>query len=433
MFGKALAMLDSLRHYSPSRGRRAIASSKAASVDFGRLRQPSSTPADDSQSNTDVSKYAEELSKDPTVLRSANSISRLFRGGSKNNVTTIFAQNLIESATEDLQIEIESCSSMSSGSCESGVDMMDSVFNITGLIHAEKNRIKGERSREDVGLLSQIAKFKPEFRATTETHQRESTHELTHRRDSQGYDTMAYLHKGYSLTRLSDLRQGKIRTVTGKTLRIKCSKTNEILRQKMIYNARQELAPPKKKKFKTIAKAVAWTVRNRLAFMKGDQKTKEQEEEEKLQKLAKIYVSNIIKTAAKKVELEERKEAIRQERRRRANRRKFTKTPNYFGELEDFPDPTPWIQRDIKENELGPPRPDLELPCSNLSLRHSKHSDLNLARHGDDTEEEPTIFSGRKNSAIHFGGITRIEDSDTSHVREEDKLSIAAGGAPASK
>ncbi|KAI8490174.1 hypothetical protein Bbelb_322440 [Branchiostoma belcheri] len=405
-----------------------------------------------SESNTDVSKYAEELSKDPTVLRSANSISRLFKGGSKNNVTTIFAKNLIESATEDLQIEIESCSSMSSGSCESGMDMMDSVLNITGLIHAEKNRIKGERSREDVGLLSQIAKFKPEFRATTETHQRESTHELTHRRDSQGHDTMAYLHKGYSLTRLSDLRQGKIRTVTGKTLRIKCSKENEILRQKMIYNARQELAPPKKKKFKTVAKAVAWTVRNRLAFMKGDQKTKEQEEEEKLQKLAKITVRNVIKNAVKKVELEERKEAIREERRRRANRRKITKTPNYFGELEDFPDPTPWvqkydknhnkdnkaltylvreIQRDIKENELGPPPPGLELPCSNLSLRHSKHSDLNLARHGDDTEEEPTILSGRKNSTIHFGDITKIEDSDTSEVREEDKLSIAAGGAPA--
>ncbi|KAI8495141.1 Tetratricopeptide repeat protein 14 [Branchiostoma belcheri] len=386
------------------------------------------------QSNTDVSKYAEELSKDPTVLRSANSISRLFKGGSKNNVTTIFAKNLIESATEDLQIEIESCSSMSSGSCESGMDMMDSVLNITGLIHAEKNRIKGERSREDVGLLSQIAKFKPEFRATTETHQRESTHELTHRRDSQGHDTMAYLHKGYSLTRLSDLRQGKIRTVTGKTLRIKCSKENEILRQKMIYNARQELAPPKKKKFKTVAKAVAWTVRNRLAFMKGDQKTKEQEEEEKLQKLAKITVRNVIKNAVKKLELEKRKEAIREERRRRANRRKITKTPNYFGELEDFPDPTPWvqkydknhnkdnkaltylvreIQRDIKENELGPPRPGLELPCTNLS------------------EEEPTILSGRKNSTIHFGDITKIEDSDSSQVREEDKLSIAAGGAPA--
>ncbi|XP_078684832.1 uncharacterized protein LOC144918167 [Branchiostoma floridae x Branchiostoma belcheri] len=431
-------------------GASASASNVSNSVGLGpSLSVTRPSPA---QSNTDVSKYAEELSKDPTVLRSANSISRLFKGGSKNNVTTIFAKNLIESATEDLQIEIESCSSMSSGSCESGMDMMDSVLNITGLIHAEKNRIKGERSREDVGLLSQIAKFKPEFRATTETHQRESTHELTQRRDSQGYDTMAYLHKGYSLTRLSDLRQGKIRTVTGKTLRIKCSKENEILRQKMIYNARQELAPPKKKKFKTVAKAVAWTVRNRLAFMKGDQKTKEQEEEEKLQKLAKITVRNVIKNAVKKVELEERKEAIREERRRRANRRKITKTPNYFGELEDFPDPTPWvqkydknhnkdnkaltylvreIQRDIKENELGPPRPGLELPCTNLSLRHSKHSDLNLARHGDDTEEEPTILSGRKNSTIHFGDITKIEDSDTSEVREEDKLSIAAGGAPA--
>ncbi|XP_078671308.1 uncharacterized protein LOC144911280 [Branchiostoma floridae x Branchiostoma belcheri] len=431
-------------------GASASASNVSNSVGLGpSLSVTCPSPA---QSNTDVSKYAEELSKDPTVLRSANSISRLFKGGSKNNVTTIFAKNLIESATEDLQIEIESCSSMSSGSCESGMDMMDSVLNITGLIHAEKNRIKGERSREDVGLLSQIAKFKPEFRATTETHQRESTHELTQRRDSQGHDTMAYLHKGYSLTRLSDLRQGKIRTVTGKTLRIKCSKENEILRQKMIYNARQELAPPKKKKFKTVAKAVAWTVRNRLAFMKGDQKTKEQEEEEKLQKLAKITVTNIIKNAVKKVELEKRKEAIREERRRRANRRKITKTPNYFGELEDFPDPTPWvqkydknhnkdnkaltylvreIQRDIKENELGPPRPGLELPCTNLSLRHSKHSDLNLARHGDDTEEEPTILSGRKNSTIHFGDITKIEDSDTSEVREEDKLSIAAGGAPA--
>ncbi|XP_078693682.1 uncharacterized protein LOC144923194 isoform X2 [Branchiostoma floridae x Branchiostoma belcheri] len=431
-------------------GASASASNVSNSVGLGpSLSVTRPSPA---QSNTDVSKYAEELSKDPTVLRSANSISRLFKGGSKNNVTTIFAKNLIESATEDLQIEIESFSSMSSGSCESGMDMMDSVLNITGLIHAEKNRIKGERSREDVGLLSQIAKFKPEFRATTETHQRESTHELTHRRDSQGYDTMAYLHKGYSLTRLSDLRQGKIRTVTGKTLRIKCSKENEILRQKMIYNARQELAPPKKKKFKTIAKAVAWTVRNRLAFMKGDQKTKEQEEEEKLQKLAKITVTNVIKNAVKKLELEKRKEAIREERRRRANRRKITKTPNYFGELEDFPDPTPWvqkydknhnkdnkaltylvreIQRDIKENELGPPRPGLELPCTNLSLRHSKHSDLNLARHGDDTEEEPTILSGRKNSTIHFGDITKIEDSDSSQVREEDKLSIAAGGAPA--
>ncbi|KAI8510605.1 hypothetical protein Bbelb_115210 [Branchiostoma belcheri] len=447
----ASLLMTNMCNCSRKTRRRAITSSKATS--FGRFRQTSATLVNSRQLTSPTrAKFAQELSKDPTVLRSANSISRLFKGGSKNNVTTIFAKNLIESATEDLQIEIESCSSMSSGSCESGMDMMDSVLNITGLIHAEKNRIKGERSREDVGLLSQIAKFKPEFRATTETHQRESTHELTHRRDSQGHDTMAYLHKGYSLTRLSDLRQGKIRTVTGKTLRIKCSKENEILRQKMIYNARQELAPPKKKKFKTVAKAVAWTVRNRLAFMKGDQKNKEQEEEEKLQKLAKITVRNVIKNAVKKVELEERKEAIREERRRRANRRKITKTPNYFGELEDFPDPTPWvqkydknhnkdnkaltylvreIQRDIKENELGPPRPGLELPCSNLSLRHSKHSDLNLARHGDDTEEEPTILSERKNSTIHFGDITKIEDSDTSEVREEDKLSIAAGGAPA--
>ncbi|CAH1276950.1 Hypp9436 [Branchiostoma lanceolatum] len=253
------------------------------------------------------------------------------------------------------------------------------------------------------------------------------------------------------MTTMADVRQGKIRTADGRTLRIKCSKTNEMLRQKMIYNARQELAPPKKKKFKTIAKAVAWTVRNRLAFMKGDMKTKEQEEEEKLQKLAKIYSSNMVKNAIKKLEWEKKQEAVREERRRRANRRRFYKTPNFFGELEDFPDPTPWvqkfdknhnknnkallyfvkeIQRQEKEHELGPPPPGLDLPCSNLSLRHSKHSDLSLARH-EDTEEESTIFSGRKNSTIYFGAITKIGDSDTPEVREEDKLDMAVGGAPA--
>ncbi|CAH1253104.1 Hypp1086 [Branchiostoma lanceolatum] len=402
------------------------------------------------QSEIDVSKYAEELGKDPTVLRSANSIGRMFQGGSKQNVTTIFAQNLIEAATSDLQIEIESCSSMSSGSCESGMDMMDSVVNITGLINAEKKRIKGERSREGLGLLSQITKFKPISRETTETHQRESTHEFVHRRDSKGATT-EHLHRSQSMTTMADVRQGKIRTADGRTLRIKCSKTNEMLRQKMIYNARQELAPPKKKKFKTIAKAVAWTVRNRLAFMKGDVKTKEQEEEEKLQKLAKIYSSSTVKNAIKKLEWEKKQEAVREERRRRANRRRFYKTPNFFGELEDFPDPTPWvqkfdknhnknnkvllyfvkeIQRQEMEHELGPPPPGLDLPCSNLSLRHSKHSDISLARH-EDTEEEPTIFSGRKNSTIYFGGITKIGDSDTPQGKEEDKLDIAVGGAPA--
>ncbi|CAH1245038.1 Hypp7422 [Branchiostoma lanceolatum] len=402
------------------------------------------------QSETDISKYTEELSKDPTVLRSANSIGRMFQGGSKQNVTTIFAQNLIEAATSDLLIEIESCSSMSSGSCESSLDMMDSVVNITGLINAEKKRIKGERSREDLGLLSQITKFKPISRETTETHQRESTHELVHRRDSKGATT-EHLHRSQSMTTMADVRQGKIRTADGRTLRIKCSKTNEILRQKMIYNARQELAPPKKKKFKTIAKAVAWTVRNRLAFMKGDMKTKEQEEEEKLQKLAKIYATNMFKNATKKLEWEKKQEAVREERRRRANRRRFYKTPNFFGELEDFPDPTPWvqkfdknhnknnkallyfvkeIQRQEMEHELGPPPPGLDLPCSNLSLRHFKHSDLSLARH-EDTKEEPTIFSGRENSTIYFGEITKIGDSDSPQVKEEDKLDMAVGGAPA--
>ncbi|XP_078576832.1 uncharacterized protein LOC144862321, partial [Branchiostoma floridae x Branchiostoma japonicum] len=427
------------------------ASSSSSSAGLGpTLSVSRPSPA---QSNTDVSKYAEELIKDPTVLRSATSISRMFKGGSKNNVTTIFAKNLIESATSDLQIEIESCSSMSSGSCESGMDMMDSVLNITGLIEAEKNRIKGECSREDLGLLSQITKFKPISRETTETHQRGSTHELVHRRDSKGATT-EHLHKSQSITTMADVRQGKIRTASGKTLRIRCSKTNEILRQKMIYNARQELAPPKKKKFKTIAKAVAWTVRNRLAFMKGDApKTKEQEDEEKIQKLAKIFTTNVIKGAVKKYELEERQEAIRQERRRRANRRKFTTTPNFFGELEDFPDPRPWvkkfdknhnpnnkaltywvreIQRQEKEHELGPPPPGLDLPCSNLSLRHSKHSDLKLACHAKTEEDEPT-FSGRKNSSIYFAGITKIGDSDDPQVREENKLGMAIGGAPAEK
>ncbi|XP_035670301.1 uncharacterized protein LOC118411910 isoform X2 [Branchiostoma floridae] len=427
------------------------ASSSSSSAGIGpTLSVARPSPA---QSNTDVSKYAEELIKDPTVLRSATSISKMFKGGSKNNVTTIFAKNLIESATSDLQIEIESCSSMSSGSCESGVDMMDSVLNITGLIQAEKTRIKGECSREDLGLLSQITKFKPISRETTETHQRGSTHELVHRRDSKGAAT-EHLHKSQSITTMADVRQGKIRTASGKTLRIRCSKTNEILRQKMIYNARQELAPPKKKKFKTIAKAVAWTVRNRLAFMKGDApKTKEQEDEEKIQKLAKIFTTNVIKGAVKKYELEERQEAIRQERRRRANRRKFTTTPNFFGELEDFPDPRPWvkkfdknhnpnnkaltywvreIQRQEKEHELGPPPPGLDLPCSNLSLRHSKHSDLKLACHAETEEDEPT-FSGRKNSSIYFAGITKIGDSDDPQVHEEDKLGMAVGGAPAEK
>ncbi|XP_078580494.1 uncharacterized protein LOC144864368 isoform X2 [Branchiostoma floridae x Branchiostoma japonicum] len=416
------------------------ASSASSSAGIGPTL--SVAPPSPAQSNTDVSKYAEELIKDPTVLRSATSVSKMFKGGSKNNVTTIFAKNLIESATSDLLIEIESCSSMSSGSCESGMDMMDSVLDITGLIHAEKNRIKGECSREDLGLLSQITKFKPISRETTETHQRESTHELVHRRDSKGATT-EHLHKSQSITTMADVRQGKIRTASGKTLRIRCSKTNEILRQKMIYNARQELAPPKKKKFKTIAKAIAWTMRNRLAFMKGDApKTKEQEEEEKIQKLAKIFTTNVIKGAVKKYELEERQDAIRQERRRRANRRKFTTTANFFGELEDFPDPRPWvkkfdknhnpnnkalaywvreIQRQVMVHELGPPPPGLDLSCSNLSLRHSKHSDLKMACHAE-TEEEPAIFSGRKNSSVYFAG--------TPPVREEDKLSMAVGGAP---
>ncbi|XP_035658395.1 uncharacterized protein LOC118403720 [Branchiostoma floridae] len=417
-------------------------SASSASSSAGLGPTLSVAPPSPAQSNTDVSKYAEELIKDPTVLRSATSVSKMFKGGSNNNVTTIFAKNLIESATSDLLIEIESCSSMSSGSCESGMDMMDSVLDITGLIHAEKNRIKGECSREDLGLLSQITKFKPISRETTETHQRESTQELVHRRDSQGATT-EHLHKSQSITTMADVRQGKIRTASGKTLRIRCSKTNEILRQKMIYNARQELAPPKKKKFKTIAKAIAWTMRNRLAFMKGDApKTKEQEEEEKIQKLAKIFTTNVIKGAVKKYELEERQEAIRKERRRRANRRKFTTTANFFGELEDFPDPRPWvkkfdknhnpnnkalaywvreIQRQVMVHELGPPPPGLDLSCSNLSLRHSKHSDLKMACHAE-TEEEPTIFSGRKNSSVYFAG--------TPQVREEDKLSMAVGGAP---
>ncbi|XP_078580889.1 uncharacterized protein LOC144864567 [Branchiostoma floridae x Branchiostoma japonicum] len=428
-------------------------SAGSASSSAGLGPTLSVAPPSPAQSNTDVSKYAEELIKDPTVLRSATSIGKMFKGGSNNNVTTIFAKNLIESATSDLLIEIESCSSMSSGSCESGMDMMDSVLDITGLIHAEKRRIKGECSREDLGLLSQITKFKPISRETTETHQRESTHELVHRRDSKGATT-EHLHKSQSITTMADVRQGKIRTASGKTLRIRCSKTNEILRQKMIYNARQELAPPKKKKFKTIAKAIAWTMRNRLAFMKGDApKTKEQEEEEKIQKLAKIFTTNVIKGAVKKYELEERQEAIRKERRRRANRRKFTTTANFFGELEDFPDPRPWvkkfdknhnpnnkalaywvreIQRQVMVHELGPPPPGLDLPCSNLSLRHSKHSDLKMACHAE-TEEELAIFSGRKNSSIYFADITKIRDSDTLQVREEDKLSLAVGGAPEEK
>ncbi|XP_066283015.1 mucin-17-like [Branchiostoma lanceolatum] len=285
------------------------------------------------QSNTEeVSKYAEELSKDPTVLRSANSIGKLLKGGSKNNVTAIFAKNLIESATEDLQIEIGSCSSMSSGSCESGMNMMDSVVTITGLIHAEKNRIKGERSRD-----------------TTEAHRRESAHELVHRRDSKGATTEP-LRKGYSMTALSDSRQ----------VRTGVEKTKKILRQKLIYNAGQELASPKKEKSKIITKTGAWTMKNRLAFMKGDApKTKKQQEEEKLQKLAKIYTSNVVKNATK---------------------------------------------------------------------RHSRHSKVNLSRQGE-AEEEPTIFSGKKNSTIYFGGITKI--GDTPQVNEEDKLDIAVGRAPA--
>ncbi|XP_066266900.1 microtubule-associated protein futsch-like [Branchiostoma lanceolatum] len=194
------------------------------------------------QSETDVSKYTEELSKDPTVLRSANSIGRMFQGGSKQNITTIFAQNLIEAATSDLLIEIESCSSMSSGSCESGMDMMDSVVNITGLINAEKKRIKGERSKEDLGLLSQITKFKPISRETTETHQRESTHELVYRRGSKGATT-EHLHRSQSVTTMADVRQGKIRTADGRTLRIKCSKMNEILRHKMIYDLKIKIEP----------------------------------------------------------------------------------------------------------------------------------------------------------------------------------------------
>ncbi|CAH1245023.1 Hypp7421 [Branchiostoma lanceolatum] len=166
----------------------------------------------------------------------------MFQGGSKQNITTIFAQNLIEAATSDLLIEIESCSSMSSGSCESGLDMMDSVVNITGLINAEKKRIKGERSKEDLGLLSQITKFKPISRETTETHQRESTHELVHRRDSKGATT-EHLHRSQSMTTMADVRQGQIRTADGRTLRIKCSEMNEILRHKMIYNLKIELEP----------------------------------------------------------------------------------------------------------------------------------------------------------------------------------------------
>ncbi|XP_035692366.1 uncharacterized protein LOC118426886 isoform X2 [Branchiostoma floridae] len=169
-----------------------------------------------------------------------------------------------------------------------------------------------------------------------------------------------------------------------------------------------------------------WNVR--LSFMKGDAPgPKEQEEKQKVQKLPKIFTSN---GAVKKFEFGESQEAIRQDSRRRANRRKFTITLNYFGEPEDFTDPRPWVkkfdknhnpnnkalvywvrqmQRQDKGHELGPPPPGLDLPCQ-------------MAR-----QEEPTIFIGRKNSSIYFAGITKIGDSDTPQVREE------AGGAPAEK
>ncbi|XP_078613740.1 uncharacterized protein LOC144883261 [Branchiostoma floridae x Branchiostoma japonicum] len=170
-----------------------------------------------------------------------------------------------------------------------------------------------------------------------------------------------------------------------------------------------------------------WNVR--LSFMKGDAPgPKEQEEKQKVQKLPKIF--NVINGAVKKFEFGESQEAIRQDSRRRANRRKFTITLNYFGEPEDFTDPRPWVkkfdknhnpnnkalvywvrqmQRQDKGHELGPPPPGLDLPCQ-------------MAR-----QEEPIIFIGRKNSSIYFAGITKIGDSDTPQVREE------AGGAPAEK